>query len=52
MKDGERGRPIDNYGNKEQKEWLNKTLPDPHPCVAGIKKEENMQENNISFNTF
>ena len=22
MKDGERGRPIENYGKKEQKEWL------------------------------
>ena len=23
MKDGERGLPIENYGKKEQKEWLN-----------------------------
>ena len=36
MKDGERERPIDNYGKKEQKEWLDNTLPDPHPCTAGI----------------
>ena len=40
MKDGERGRPIENYGKKEQKEWLDNTLPDPHPCAAGNKKEE------------
>ena len=30
-KDGE------NYGKREQKEWLNNTLPDPHPCTAGRK---------------
>ena len=29
MKDGERGRSIENYGKKEQKEWLDNTLPDP-----------------------
>ena len=40
MKDGERGRLIENYGKKEQKEWLDKTLPDPHPCTAGNKEEE------------
>ena len=22
---------------KEQKEWLDNTLPDPHPCTAGNK---------------
>ena len=37
MKDGERGRPIENYGKKEQKGWLDNTLPDPHPCTAEIK---------------
>ena len=42
MKDGERGRPIENYGKKEQKEWLDNTLPDPHPCTAGNKEEEQM----------
>ena len=36
----ERGRPIENYGKKEQKEWLDNTLPDPHPCTAGNKEEE------------
>ena len=34
------GRPIENYGKKEQKEWLDNTLPDPHPCTAGNKGEE------------
>ena len=34
------GRPIENYGKKEQKEWLDNTLPDPHPCTAGNKEEE------------
>ena len=29
----------ENYGKKEQKEWLNNTLPDPHPCTAGNKEE-------------
>ena len=42
MKDGERGRPIDNYGKKEQKEWLDNTLSDPHPCTAGNKEEEHI----------
>ena len=40
MKDGERGRPIENYGKKEQKEWLDNTLHDPHSCTAGNKEEE------------
>ena len=40
MKDGERGRPIKNYGKKEQKERLDNILPDPHPCTAGNKEEE------------
>ena len=31
------GRPIENYGKKEQKEWLDNTLPDP---TAGNKEEE------------
>ena len=38
MKDGERERPIENYGKK--KEWLDNILPDPHPCTAGNKDEE------------
>ena len=25
---------------KEQKEWLDNILPDPHPCTAGNKEEE------------
>ena len=37
---GERGLPIGNYGKKEQKELLDNTLPDPHPCTAGNKEEE------------
>ena len=40
MKDAERGLPIENYGKKEQKEWLGNTLPDPHPCTAGNKEQE------------
>ena len=34
------GWPIENYGKKEQKAWLDNTLPDPHPCSAGNKEEE------------
>ena len=34
------GRPIENYGRKEQKEWLNNTLPDQQPCKARNKDEE------------
>ena len=40
MKDGEREQPIENYGKKEQKEWFDNILPDPHPCTAGNKEEE------------
>ena len=40
MKDGEREWPIENYGKKEQKEWLDNNLPDPHPRTAGNKEEE------------
>ena len=36
----EKERPIENYGKKEQKEWLDNTLPDTHPCTAGKKEEE------------
>ena len=46
MKDGERGQPTENYGKKEQKEWLDNTLPDPQPCRAGNKKEE---DNDLLF---
>ena len=35
----ERGLPIENYRKKEQKEWLNNTLPDPHPCISGNEEE-------------
>ena len=37
------GRPVDNYGKKEQKEWLDYTLPDPRPSTAGNKEEEHCQ---------
>ena len=47
MKDGERGQPIENYGKKEQKEWLDNTLPDPHPCTAGNKEEDNKEKKKI-----
>ena len=39
MKDAERGRPIENYGKKEQKEWLDNTLPDPHPVQQGTRRK-------------
>ena len=44
MKDGEREQPIENYGKKEQKEWLDNILPDPHPCTAGNKEEETVPD--------
>ena len=36
----ERGRPIEKYGKKQQKEWLDNILPDPNPCTAGNKEEK------------
>ena len=48
MKDGERGRPIENYEKKEQKEWLDNTLPDPHPCTARNKEEEHQESKDNS----
>ena len=42
MKDGERERPIENYGKKEQKEWLDNILPNPNPCTPGNKEEEHI----------
>ena len=42
MKDGERERPIENYGKKEQKERLDNIVPDPHPCTTGNKEEEHI----------
>ena len=39
MNDGERELPIENYGKKEQKEWLDNILPDPHPCTAWNKED-------------
>ena len=36
----ERGQLTENYGMKEQEEWLDNTLPDPHLCTAGNKEEE------------
>ena len=40
MKDGEKEQPTENYGKKEQKEWLDNILPDRHHCTAGNKEEE------------
>ena len=40
MKDGEGA--ADRKLCKEQKEWLDSTLPDPHPCTAGNKEEEHV----------
>ena len=40
MKGGERERPIENYGKKERKEWLDNTLLDPHPCAAENKEKD------------
>ena len=47
MKDGVRGLPIENFGKKEWKVWLNNTVtvPDPHPCTAGNKEEEHFTIN-------
>ena len=45
MKDGERGLPIENYQKKEQKEWLDNSLPGPHPCTVGNKEEEHLSYN-------
>ena len=36
----ERGQPIEKYGKKQQKEWLDNILPDPNPCIAGYKEEK------------
>ena len=36
----ERGMLIENYGYKVQKQWLDNTVPDPRPCTAGNKEEE------------
>ena len=44
MKNREREQPIENYGKKEQKEWLDNILPDPHPCTAGNKEEEHISQ--------
>ena len=41
------GRPIENYGKKEQKESLDNTLPDPHPCTAGNKEEEHNSQQSL-----
>ena len=40
MKDGDRERPIENYGKKEQKEWLNNTLPDPQGASPLNSREQ------------
>ena len=49
MKDGERGLPIENYGKKEQKEWLDNTLtvPDPNPCTGNKEEEHNIFNINL-----
>ena len=52
-----RGLPTENYGNKEQKEWLDNTVtePDPRPCTAENKEEEHQNislccsRNNIQY---
>ena len=40
MIDEERWLPIENYRKKEQKEWLDNTLPKSYTCTAGNKEEE------------
>ena len=52
MKDGEREQPIEKYGKKEQKEWLDNILPDPHPCTAGNKEEEHTHCFNVFLGRF
>ena len=37
-------QPIENYGKKEQKDWLDNILPDPRPCTAGNKEEETVPD--------
>ena len=51
MKYGEMERPIENYGKKEQKEWLDNILPDPHPCAVGNKEEEHIIHTVVCFQT-
>ena len=34
----------ENYGKKEQKEWIDNIVPDPHPCTAGNKEEEHYRQ--------
>ena len=40
-----RGLQIENYGKKEQREWLDNTVtvPDSHPCIAGNKEEKHIK---------
>ena len=52
MKDGERERPVENYGKKEQKEWLDNILPDLHPCTAGNKEEEHNKDTGVQVKRF
>ena len=47
--DGDREQPIENYGKKEQKEWLDNILSDPHPCTAGNKEEEHTIHSYIKY---
>ena len=34
------GRPLDKYGKKQQKEWLDNILPGLNPFTAGNKEEK------------
>ena len=34
------GRPLDKYGKKQQKEWLDNILPDLNPRTAGNKNRK------------
>ena len=44
VKDREREQPIEHYGKKEQKEWLDNTLPDPHHVQQGTRRKRTHQK--------
>ena len=46
-----RGRPIENYGKKEEKEWLDNTLPDPHPVQQGTRRKKRKSGSTILYLT-
>ena len=51
MKDGERGRSIENYGKKKQKEWLVNTFPDLTPVHQGTRRKNKVFKGNLQCKT-